>query len=121
MSQGIIKSVTPQMVGGIHKSWINKFNGNRNYEEVKMKSIMLGGLSAQYFQRVFYRLMKASYYLVKGSQVDSFRFGNLFLISQKKNTMSATMTTYSGCRRICRHIPKKKAFRFWKALILYER
>lgn len=31
MSQGIIKSVTPQMIGGVHKSWTNKFNGNLNY------------------------------------------------------------------------------------------
>ena len=31
MSQGIIKSVTPQMIGGLPKSWINKFNGNINY------------------------------------------------------------------------------------------
>jgi hypothetical protein len=31
MSQGIIKSVTPQMIGGAHKSWTNKFNGNLNY------------------------------------------------------------------------------------------
>ena len=31
MSPGIIKSVTPQMIGGAHKSWINKFNGNLNY------------------------------------------------------------------------------------------
>jgi hypothetical protein len=31
MSQGIIRSVTPQLIGGVHKSWTNKFNGNLNY------------------------------------------------------------------------------------------
>lgn len=31
MSQGIIKTVIPQMIGSTHKSWINKFNGNVNY------------------------------------------------------------------------------------------
>ncbi len=31
MSQGKILNVTPQMIGGAHKSWTNKFNGNLNY------------------------------------------------------------------------------------------
>jgi hypothetical protein len=31
MSQGVIKIVTPQMIGGVHRSWINKYNGNLNY------------------------------------------------------------------------------------------
>ena len=31
MAKGIIKSVVPQMIGEVHKSWTNKFNGNLNY------------------------------------------------------------------------------------------
>jgi hypothetical protein len=31
MAQGIIKSVTPQMNGGIHHAWQNKFTGKPNY------------------------------------------------------------------------------------------
>jgi hypothetical protein len=31
MAQSIIKSVTPQLFGGAHKAWVNKFNGHLNY------------------------------------------------------------------------------------------
>jgi hypothetical protein len=31
MAKGFIKSVVPQMIGDVHKSWTNKFNGNLNY------------------------------------------------------------------------------------------
>lgn len=31
MAKGIIKSALPQMIGEVHKSWTNKFNGNLNY------------------------------------------------------------------------------------------
>jgi hypothetical protein len=31
MAKGIINSVVPQMIGDVHKSWTNKFNGNQNY------------------------------------------------------------------------------------------
>lgn len=31
MSQGKIKSVTPQLINGVHKAWVNKYTGNTNY------------------------------------------------------------------------------------------
>jgi hypothetical protein len=31
MAQGIIKHVTPQMQGNVHRTWINKFTGKINY------------------------------------------------------------------------------------------
>ncbi len=45
---------------GIYNSVAGYFQNVKNFrnDEVKMKSIVLGGLSAQYSQRVFDRLMK---------------------------------------------------------------
>ena len=31
MAQGKIKSITPQMQNGVHKSWVNKYTGKPNY------------------------------------------------------------------------------------------